>query len=221
MEGLDLLKNITLLYVEDDVEVNAALSRSLKRVCKEVYIAHDGQQGYELFQKHQADIDIIVTDIKMPVLDGIGMIKKIRQIDPLKSIIITSAHGESEYLYEAIDEGVASYILKPVNKKRLKETLIYNARAIKQENLERKTIESIERFLELPDSAAMLFKDRQIIKASQKVLDLFGYEDISQLNSFKERILKNLTEGSVTIDEREYKLFGQNINGSMVLIFIQ
>ena len=221
MEDLEILKDITLLYVEDDDEVSIALSRSLMRLCKEVFVANDGQQGYELFLKHQDQIDMIVTDIKMPVLDGIGMIKKIREHDSFKPIIITSAHGESEYLYEAIDEGVASYVLKPINKKRLKETLVYNAKAMRYERLEKRTMESIERFLELPDNAALLFKDKKIIKTSQKLLDLFGYKNIAELDSHSEEILKELAEGSVTLDGSTYKIFGQNVNGTMVLVFFQ
>lgn len=221
MEDLEILQDITLLYVEDDEEVNAALSRSLMRICKEVHIAYNGQEGYELFLKHQDSIDMVITDIKMPVLDGIGMIKKIREKDAIKPIVITSAHGESEYLYEAIDEGVASYILKPVNKKRLKETLVYNAKAMRYERLEKRTIESIGKFLELPDNCALLFKGKHIIKTSQQLLDLFGYKTIAELDTHSEEILKELAEGFIEIDGQTYKVFGQNINGSMVLVFFQ
>lgn len=219
--GMEILKDITVLYVEDDKDVNDALTRSLKRICKNVYSAYNGLEGIEAFSKHQNEIDIIVTDIKMPVLDGIGMIKKIRELDKTKPIIITSAHGESRYLYEAIEEGVASYILKPISKQRLKETLMFTAKASLYDSLEQRSIDSIEKMLELPDNAALLFKNGEIVKSSQKVLTLFGYKDIQELDTHSDQILKALVEGKIEINQTIYKLYGQNINGSMVLIFFE
>ncbi|MGM0623048.1 MAG: response regulator transcription factor [Campylobacterota bacterium] len=221
MNNTEILKDVTLLYVEDDKEVNEALTRSLRRICKEVFVAYNGLEGFELFEQHKDKIDIIVTDIKMPILDGIGMIKKIRQIDSLKPIIITSAHGESEYLYEAIDEGVASYILKPISKQRLKETLIFTAKASLYDMFEQRVVDSIEKLLELPDNAAILFKHHHIVKASDKVLKMFGCKDVQELDNHTKNILNSLVSGTISLEEGEYKLFGQNINGSMVLIYFQ
>ncbi len=110
-------KNITILYVEDEDDVREGYARALSRVSKELFTASNGEEGLELYKEYHPDI--VVTDIKMPVMDGIDMVKKIKDINEDAHIIFTSAHSESAYLLEAIVLQVDGYILKPVQKKPL------------------------------------------------------------------------------------------------------
>ncbi len=218
---MEILKEISILYVEDDKEVADALGRSLKRMLKNVYIGYNGKEGVQLYEAHKDQIDMIVTDIKMPVMDGIEMIKEIRKADPVIPIMITSAHGESSFLYDAVDEGVTSYILKPISKKRLKETLAFNAKAIKYDELETKSAASIDTLLQLPNKPALLLKHHHIVRANNKLLNLLGCQNSSELQEYEEKIIRGLVDNHVELGEEEYKLCARNINGSMILIIFE
>ncbi len=124
----DSLKEIKLLYVEDDEAIREALSVMLKRVVGKLYTAEDGSKGVELFR--EVEPDIVVSDIRMPVMDGIEMVKRIKDIDPKVPVIFTTAFGDSEYLKEAIDMGVQGYLIKPIEKRKLMEKLEFVADAI-------------------------------------------------------------------------------------------
>ena len=119
---LELLKNITVLYVEDELDIQKITADVLGGVCKEVVTASNGVEALELFES-RGDFDILVTDINMPKMDGITLIKKIRQIDHSFPVTITTAHTEIHFLQESINLGVNGYTLKPIDLKKLIETV--------------------------------------------------------------------------------------------------
>lgn len=118
-----MLNNITLLYVEDEDSVRDITVDYFSSLFKEIISAKDGKEGLELFEKNKEKINIIVTDINMPRLNGIDMIKQIRRIDPNISIIITTAFNENRFLQDAISLGVRDFVLKPVDLKLLIESI--------------------------------------------------------------------------------------------------
>ena len=124
------LKNITVLYVEDEKDLREVTSSILQSFTKNQYIAANGQEGYELFLKHDSDIDLIISDINMPILNGLEMIKKIKDINKNVPIIVTTAFSNKEYLLEAIDIGVDKYVLKPIDITKLlqamSQSLVYH-----------------------------------------------------------------------------------------------
>jgi diguanylate cyclase (GGDEF)-like protein len=103
----------TILYVEDESEVREELTRFLQRFSSHVITAENGEEGLELFRTHAPQI--VITDIKMPKMNGIDMANKIKDISPDQSIIFTSAHGDNGYFLDAINMQVDGYILKPVD----------------------------------------------------------------------------------------------------------
>ena len=117
-----IFNNITALYVEDEQEVRNTLSSMIGDVFKEFLTASNGKEGLETFIKHQDKIDIIITDINMPELDGLEMIAEINKIKEVP-VIITSAYNDNEFLHKAISLGVSSYVNKPINVKELFEEL--------------------------------------------------------------------------------------------------
>jgi len=130
------LKEITLLYVEDEAIIRDELIEILKEEVAELYIAKNGQEGLELYQNHK--IDLVITDIRMPVMDGLKMSDAILQSNPNMPIIISSAFNETEYLMQSIKLGIHYYLIKPINLKELFSTLekaavnILNARHLKK-----------------------------------------------------------------------------------------
>ncbi len=124
----NILKQISLLYVEDDENVREIFTRGLKRKVKNLYVATNGQEGFEKYQEHNPDI--IVTDIKMPIMSGLEMTRKIREVDNYIPIIITSANGEVDIFLEAIELNVNGYVLKPIDKNKLFNAIQTNTKVI-------------------------------------------------------------------------------------------
>ncbi len=116
-----MVTNPTLLYVEDEAGIRDQLSRFLGYFSSELYLAENGEDGLELYKKHLPDI--VVSDIKMPKMNGIEMAKAIKAINPKQHIVFTTAHSESGFFMDAIDLQVDGYILKPINLDHLEEKL--------------------------------------------------------------------------------------------------
>jgi len=114
-------KDPTLLYVEDEDGIRDQLSRFLGYFSSELYLAKDGEEGLELYKKYLPDI--VISDIKMPKMNGIEMAKAIKDINSKQHIVFTTAHSESGFFMDAIDLQVDGYILKPINLDQLEEKL--------------------------------------------------------------------------------------------------
>lgn len=108
------LKTKNVLYVEDDKAIMESFSKVLKKVFNEVHTAYNGRDGLESF-KTLDNIDFVITDIKMPKLDGLQMAEEIKKIDPDMPCILTTAHAEYDYFLKADAIGIYRYITKPLN----------------------------------------------------------------------------------------------------------
>jgi len=114
-------EHISVLYVEDDAITRHNISIMLKRSVSQLYTAANGQEGLELFQIHRPDI--VVTDIAMPVMNGLDMARAIRKLAPETEIIVLTAFDNTEYLLECIAIGISRYIPKPVNLDELSKVI--------------------------------------------------------------------------------------------------
>ena len=122
MKGMIVAQtNITILYVEDDKDIREGLIPVLKYISNQLYVAVDGKDGLEQFKKYNPTI--IISDIKMPNMTGLEMVKEIRKINKKQHIIFTTAHSESSYFMEAIEAHVDGYILKPIDLDILEDKL--------------------------------------------------------------------------------------------------
>jgi two-component system, NtrC family, sensor kinase len=119
-----ILKNITVLYAEDELILQEGISETLNLFEINVICVKNGQEGLSVFKSSHKKIDLILTDIKMPKLDGIGMIEKIREIDKDIPIIITTAHQETNFLMQSIELDISAYVLKPIDIYKLEASLI-------------------------------------------------------------------------------------------------
>jgi len=106
-----LTTNLTILYVEDDLKIQDAMKKYLKKLFSLVTVANNGEEGLSLYKKSK--FDIVITDLSMPKMNGMDMIKKIKELHDFQSILITTAHGESNYLMDAMRVHIDGYILKP------------------------------------------------------------------------------------------------------------
>jgi len=116
-----LLYNLKVLYVEDEEFTRNELSRFLKRRVGKLYVSHNGKEGVEIFQDQRPDL--VITDLKMPVMDGLEMTRVIRNMGSNCPVIIITALSDSETIIKAVDIGIVKYIIKPVNTKELLLTM--------------------------------------------------------------------------------------------------
>ena len=119
------LKTITLLYVEDDDIIRNQIFLLFDKIFKKVYVAQNGEIGLETYNKYKNDIEIIVTDINMPKINGLDMIEKINKIQniAIPKIVIT-AHTDSENILNAMNIHVDKYIKKPIQVKDLTVSIV-------------------------------------------------------------------------------------------------
>ncbi len=104
---------VKLLYVEDNEQARSATLNVLSEFFEDIYVAVDGEDGYEQFSKHK--IDLVISDISMPKLDGLGMIEKIRETNKDVCILLLSAYSDIEYFKRSIELGVDGYLFKPLD----------------------------------------------------------------------------------------------------------
>jgi putative two-component system response regulator len=122
----EFLKTLSVLYVEDDEEIRELLSRFLQRWVGTLHTANNGQEGAEAFHQHHPDV--VVTDIKMPVMDGLEMASAIKSSSSDVPIIVITAYSERDYFIRAIEIGVDQYVTKPVNTDILLRAIYKNAK---------------------------------------------------------------------------------------------
>jgi PAS domain S-box-containing protein len=135
----EFLSTLTVLYVEDDADTRAQFSEFLSRPVGTLITAANGSEGFDAFLEHEPDI--IITDIHMPVMDGLTMARQIRKISQTVPIIVLTAFEQADYLRQAVDIGIDRYVTKPVNSQILLETMVKTAhtlRAEEQLNLKQK-----------------------------------------------------------------------------------
>ncbi len=113
----EILKNYTILYVEDDADVRKIAVEYLSRLCKEVYEAENGKEALAIWRDEKPDI--IITDISMPKMNGIDMARYIRCEDQKTPIIVATAYTDQEYLLKAVELQLVKYIVKPITKDKL------------------------------------------------------------------------------------------------------
>ena len=114
---MNQLKNLKILYIDDEDYIRANAVEYLSFYCDNVYEAYDGISGLESYEKYKPDI--IITDIKMPKLNGIEMVKKIRQKDKKTKVILATAFLETSYLLQAVELGLIKYLTKPITADKL------------------------------------------------------------------------------------------------------
>ncbi len=120
--NLSNLKDVTLLYVEDEEETREQMLHYLKRKVKDVLSAADGKEGLSLFNSHRPDI--VITDSRMPVMDGIAMARFIKSDSPATPIIVVTAFNAEECEEDHNEPPTYDrYLMKPVDMKDLLHTM--------------------------------------------------------------------------------------------------
>lgn len=167
---LEKSKHLKVLYVEDDDASRDSTLQSLNIFFEDITLADNGEEGYEAFV--DSKFDLIITDLRMPVLSGEEMIEKIRQIDSEIIILILSADVSAKSFTKTIRAGIEGYLLKPIDIEQfvalIKKSVdnIINKKEMKnyKENLEKKVQEQTLKIRESISMNPSLIKiDAQLI----------------------------------------------------------
>lgn len=111
------LLEIEILFVEDDVVLNAMVSDALGMLGFKLTTAKNGEEGLKLFESKV--FDVVLSDINMPIMDGLTMSQAIREINKQVPIVLLSAHNEADYLLQSISLGINGYLVKPAAVKEI------------------------------------------------------------------------------------------------------
>lgn len=111
-EKIEKLKSLKLLFVEDEEDLIEIITDTLDKLEANFLTAANGEEALALIEEN-SDIDIIITDINMPVMNGLLFIKELKNRGDETPVIIMSAHTEIDYINKAKELGVDNYLLKP------------------------------------------------------------------------------------------------------------
>ncbi len=221
----EILKNFTILYVEDDNAVRKSAVEYLKRICKEVLEAENGKEAIRIWKEHHPDV--IITDINMPRLSGIDMARYIRAEDKETQIIIATAHTDTEYLMDAVELQLVKYLVKPITKEKLIGALEQSVQLIEDKskfslqlseacsyNAYSQTVQCADNEIKLTKNER-LFMDllahhhTRVVRYEEIESAIWPYEGMSQdaIRSLVRGLRKKVPEGSIdNISGMGYKI---------------
>ncbi|ECR1995361.1 butyrate response regulator transcription factor BumR [Campylobacter jejuni] len=116
-------KELIILVVEDEVKARESMINILSERFSKVIGAQNGDEGLKKFKKFKPDL--VITDIAMPIMDGLDMAREIKEISDDIPIVVLSAYSEKERLLRSIDIGIDKYLIKPVDIEELFKVLDY------------------------------------------------------------------------------------------------
>ena len=214
MFDLKYLKSQTVLFVEDEEVAREILAKVLSKMFKNVITASNGLEAYEKFERASLSsdkIDLIISDINMPIVNGLDMLENIRKIDNFVPAIFVTARSETNNILRAIDLNVTNYIIKRIQTDVLLKKIAdaCEKKFISNELNEKK--EELENYLEAVDTVASIFKmndDGKILFANKSLLEISEYskEEFENLN-FSELIHPDVSKESI---EKTWEIIRKN-----------
>ncbi len=194
----EILKDLKILYVEDENDVREFTGKILKTVVKEAILAQNGLAGLEAYKENR-DIDLIVTDINMPKMNGFEMCREIKKDNRAIPIVVTSAHNDPDFLKEAIDIGVNAYAMKPIDLYQLIDNMVmavepfYLKKQLEEVNMSlqikvNEGIKQIKSILDAQDNIVIVTDGNNIHNINKRFLEFFNYKDLEDFQSSRKEI---------------------------------
>ncbi len=207
--AINFTKELKILYVEDDMELQAQTKEFFEVLFKKTSVASDGKEALEMYKEES--YDIVISDVKMPKMDGIELSTKIREIHPNQCIIIVSAYNDSNYLLKFINMNIRYFMQKPIEIDNMLETLYYTAKSIVNEKM-------VEEYrADLEQSNKELHTKNKELESLVRILD----SKLVQIGQSKKVTIKkdDLEHAKLeTADLNELKELEIDISGAAVLI---
>lgn len=175
------LKDLVVLHVEDDAIIQCHLQAILGELVGEMHVASDGQEGLTLFERLQPDV--IVSDIRMPRMDGLDMVSRVREAAPELPVIFTSAYSDADYLLRAIELGVDRYIVKPFAHRQVVQAMTHVAKGL----IRQKQIDEANRYnrfvLDISPNFIVTAHGDEIEYVNRTFLNAFGFSSLEEFRT--------------------------------------
>ena len=124
--------DFTILYVEDEVETQELMKTILESYFKKVLVASNGEEGLAIYKEESPDI--VLSDISMPIMDGLTMAEEIKKIKETQVLALFTAFNDSKYLAKAAQLKIDTYLLKPLDRKQFFNSLSFLVLTLETEN---------------------------------------------------------------------------------------
>lgn len=131
--GLELLKNMSILYAEDDVLVQKSTAKILTIFFAKVHLVNNGVDALKVYERVKPNV--IMLDVEIPVVDGLEVARRIRENDLKTPIIIHTAHNDTQYLHRAIKLNLSDYLFKPFSFEQLRLSFLEMIEKMEQNGL--------------------------------------------------------------------------------------
>lgn len=191
-----LLKELKILFVEDEVNISKLLKDAISDYFFSFNIANNGKEGLEKYKK--IGPDIIITDIMMPELDGLEMTKEIRKNNENIPIIVLSAFSDKEKLLKAIDIGITKYFIKPFDPDELLEYI-----TVLSKKLNKNRIICLNKDFTFDNNTNNLFEDDVLVNITKREKSFINLLIKNRNNiTSTEELKKVLWENEEVSDER-------------------
>ena len=157
-----------ILVVDDELIQREVLAEIVKKITPEaeVIACCDGEEAWNTCLEYQGKIELILTDINMPSLDGVGLIQRVAKSYPSVKMVFISAYQEFEYARNAIRYGVKDYLLKPFRIQTARELLERVNSELEEEQVAEQKRGKYESFLEMEEQKRMVNEIWHILKSS-------------------------------------------------------
>ncbi len=184
-------KTLKVLYVEDNEETRDSLEGLLRNYFSDITLASNGSDGLEKFKS--TPFDLIITDLKMPKMNGIEMMKKIRAVDEEIPIVVSTAYQDQEFLMSCIELSTNGYLLKPINHKQLTRVIKCVCGKLYYISENRRYEESLE----------FLVQERtQELEISKKQLSIMANKD-ALTNLYNRRYFHDISQTLLHLGQRK------------------
>jgi len=210
-ELLQYTKNLTLLFAEDHDELRENTAEILKNFFKKVDSVENGEKALQYYKSELENAnayDIVLTDIRMPKMNGVELTEKIYEIKPNQLLIVISAHDESSYLLPLINLGIEQFLKKPIDYQELLKVLLRVSKKIKQENKLQKSTHIVQlgNDVSFNKESMLLLKDGLSISLTKfEILFLnFLTQNIGEISS-NEEIVNYFSQMNENIDSQNIR----------------
>ena len=175
-------RDYKLLYVEDDAGTRNLFRRLIagRYPDLKLFVAEDGARGVELFREQRPDI--VLTDLSMPVMDGLQMTREIKELNAETIIIAVSAQNNPHYLLNAMETGIRHYVMKPFKNEELFAVI-------------NKALEELRLTRLVNEQEEQIHKSEQQLARAQKITHLGSWE-------------WDLVTGTTNWSDELYRIFG-------------
>lgn len=202
-----MAKDLRVLYVEDESMTRMIMTRHLQDFFSQVTTATNGREGLSLYK--EGEFHIVLSDILMPVIDGLEMVKQIKEQNREQQIILISAHDDAENLLKAIELEINCYLIKPVYRERLIKALYQIVMSIHQnkkiQEAEKALQESEKRYRTLVDNLPIgvyrkeAGEEGSFVMVNPALARMLGYENGEDLigRTFKELLCPEVEKSSI------------------------